>query len=306
MCEFVEVGGVMVTQERLTRAIAIVAETNGLFDIPDGYLPSISLFGPSADGIRPTPEQELYALMQRNDLVGLMARAMVGSEPCDPQPVPQRQPTPTDVVLDEAGFPAIVALDMEYRSSEPPQLSEWADAYGRDYAPWLWISGGDRTDRTVALARAVMLVDRAMFDGRVPRGQIVYRTARRLSDEYNRALNYGERGRITKDEAMEPYERCPLLLLDGMGGERANGRGLEAIERVLRARHENALPTALAAPAGPSLWASAYGTADRDRAHDVAMLVNDGLSGFARGLPKDEKKGLIMRRFIRLDSTTTD
>ena len=287
MSDYVEVGGVRVTQDVLSQAYAWLV-AHGCAYVPEGMTPSLTNFR-HPDSTTSSPEEYMYLIFANPEIAPKGFRAAF----IDP---PAAMPSSPVAALKAAGFPSIVAIRApQAMTRRNRQVEAWAKAQCGELAPWLWVKGGRDSDRTMVLARAAFMAKDAM------RGQIVYKLVRDLCEEVNSADMYGEN---SKHNRLAPYRSCALLILDGMGEERTGAKELDTIYQIVVARWRDLLPTAFASGVGLSAWVRAYTAIDRAHSRDLASKVVEGLSGFAQGLSKAEVSEAASAHVIDLDGMT--
>ena len=286
--------GVKMNREFLANVCTWLA-AHGIFNIAEGYEPSMERFRDPRNSSTIYPEEYAYLLFANPEQAPREFRAAFIEPPTD------AGPEVLTATLRAAGFPAIVATRAPM--STPPErgrIEAWADRYG-EAAPWLWVMGGSSTARSTVLAWAAIDVSNAMGAGVQPVGAIVYKHARDLCEEVNSADMYGEN---SKHNAMKPYKACALLILDGMGEERHAARELDTIRQIIDARCQNLLPIAFASTVGLKDWAGSYRSIDHTQARKTAAQITEGLCGFAEGLSKPETAAAVAQHVIGLGRAT--
>lgn len=290
----VTVAGVDVTQERLEWALGIMSKTDprawGGIAVPAGYRPDLAAFGPPSGEGEPTPEQQLYAAMTRQDGTGAIFRNMLKAGHREPRAEPSRErPSGSPVArLLSAGFPRVVAVRASAGAKAPAKVAEWAQGHKGAGTPWLWLVSQDAEEGTRALAQAATLA-------KAP--HTMYTEAPDLCAQVDAANQYGEGG---KWDTMRTFETCGLLMLGNLGGERPTARALDTLAHVLRARHDAMLPTAIASAKGLREWLEPYARADQAAARELARSVVDALCGWETDEAAARKR--LETHIVRLDS----
>lgn len=264
MEQTITVAGLEVTQTALDRMFSSL-RSHHWFGIPGTYKPRLESFRP-IDGTRASYEQIVY-----DTIAGGSAPEWLLAEFSENHGrKPARRTDPRDT-LRKAGFPRIAYDGMEPWSQETPQrIVEWAEHAGGEAWPWLWVTCGSDRVRLAALAQASLAAASLSAEGFAIR----YAAAAEMCNEIGSANLYGEN---SKHNALAPYRHCDLLLLDGVGGERHRGPELDALEALLRSRHDNMLPTVLCSRMQVDWWVRAYDHVDRARAESLGELVVSGL-----------------------------
>lgn len=289
----VTVAGVDVTQERLEWAMRIMSKTDprawGGIAVPAGYRPDLASFGPPSGESEPTPEQQLYAAMTRQDVTGAIFRNMLKAGHREPTPEPSRgRPSESPAArLLSAGFPRVVAVRACAGPKAPAKVAEWAQAH-KVGTPWLWLVSQDAEEGTRALAQAATLA-------KAPR--TLYTEAPDLCAQVDAANQYGKGG---KWDTMRTFEACGLLMVGNLGGERPTARALDTLAHVMRARHDAMLPTAIASAKGLREWLEPYMRIDQAAARELARSVVDALGGWETDEAAARKR--LESHIVRLDS----
>lgn len=285
MSDYVEVGGVRVTQDVLGRAYAWLL-SHGCAYVSESVTPSLANFR-HPDSTTSSPEEYVYLIFANPEIAPRGFRAAFINPPA-------AMPASPVAALKAAGFPGIVAVRApQAMIRRNRQVEEWASAQCGELAPWLWVKGGREAERTMVLAKAVVLANDSV------KGQTIYKSVRDLCEEVNSADMYGEN---SKHNRLAPYRACALLILDGMGEERTGSKELDTLYQVVAARWRNLLPTAFASDMGLSAWVKSYATIEKARSRDLASKVVEGLSGFAQGLGRAEVSEAAGAHVIDLDS----
>lgn len=292
----VTVAGVDVTQDRLEWLLGIMSKTDPRacsgIAVPAGYRPDLAAFGPPSGEGEPTPEQQLYAAMTRQDVTGAEFRNMLKLGHRDPLPEPSRdRPSESPAArLISAGFPRVVAVRASAGAKAPAKVAEWAQGHKGAGTPWLWLVSQDAEEGTRALAQAALLA-------KPPSTGTLYTEAPDLCAQVDAANQYGEGG---KWDTMRTFETCGLLMLGNLGGERPTVRALNTLAHVLRARHDAMLPTAIASAKGLREWLEPYMRIDQAAARELARSVVDALGGWETDEAAARKR--LESHIVRLDS----
>jgi hypothetical protein len=293
MQEYVEVGGLRVTQQVLEDMCAHLA-AHGCAFVPDGHAPDLGRFGPY-DGVTvSSPEEYVYLLCENPDLNRGFRERFID---------PPRSPltaSPTGVLYG-AGFPTVTVMQAPQRARNLPPIAAWAGGYRGTLTPWLWVTGGTETGRTAALADVALTAGRAMAEGEAPTGQIIYRRAHDLCEEVNSALGYGEVGHDTKRGVMEPYKTCSLLLLDGLGEERARATELDTLHEILGERWRNGRPTAMASQLRLAQWVGRHARTNQPKAQDMAGKIVGAMCEYGQGLDREAMRAAVKASTVDLD-----
>ena len=264
--EHVEVGGVKVTQAMLDRMFSACREHSYL-GIPSGYSPHLDLFARKCTGAVSTYERVLHDLIEAGTVPDWFKATFIRKA----APTPRKQPFD---VLRGAGFPhGIYAIERPWELPTPRTIETWADELIGDCGPWLWVTWHDARHRACELARAAV-VAAATIDG-----QITYKDASDLCEEVNSADMYGAN---SKHNVMMPYRRATLLVLDGIGTERQDSHSLEALNKVMRAREAQNMPTVIGSTMGIKQWLAGYRRFNQPMTDGLARSLVSGLCCYER------------------------
>lgn len=176
--------------------------------------------------------------------------------------------------LIKASFPEIVVRRATDIAANPhPQLTKWASGYAGCGTPWLWIkSSTDGIGGMDALASAAIQARQTTSSGRIH-----YVSAVDLIGAIDSANQYGPNN---KREVLHSYSIYTLLLLGGIGGERADRRTLDTMLSLLWARVQDMLPTVIESSMGLSEWVSRYQHVNKADALNLARHVMQGVKGW--------------------------
>lgn len=179
--------------------------------------------------------------------------------------------------LRAAGVPEYFRTVLDRLAIEPPpQVARWAEGFEGKGTPWLWVTGGTGAGKTTAACWALREVA-----GRA--GAAKFLTARELKAEWDGGSLFGE---DSKHDRLAPYERCGLLVLDGLGEESTGTSFIDALFDLVDSRYNAMLPTVVTSQHGLKEYRDMLARADDkpSRAAAIASRVYGAMGGLrARG-----------------------
>lgn len=291
MSKSVRVGGVEVTQSKLGEMCAYLS-AHGCAYVPEGHAPDIGRFRQFEGATISTPEEYVYLLCENPELDRGFRAAFIDP----PRKVVLSSPIG---ILRGAGFPTVIAFQASQHLHDLAQVDAWADGFKGTLTPWLWVMGGTETERTTKLADIAIMAGHAMDLGEAPTGPILYQRAYDLCERVNSADMYGER---SKWNAMQGPMTCALLLIDGMGEERAGAKELDTLAQIVAARWRDTMPTVLASTLGLSAWSARHARTDQPKARDMAARIVSAMCGYAQGLDREATQRALQASAINLET----
>lgn len=295
--DYVEVGGFKVDQALLERAYSWLSPKFRM--LPANYEVKLELFRPYKGASFSCPEEYVYQCFLDPEQVRGFHDAMgIGATST------RANLTPPTVALRNAGFPTVVAWQAPKNPWETDaKIVRWGEGYRGTMTPWLWVKGGARSRRTVALSRAAVMAQHAMDRGLAPSGRISYTTAYDLCETVNSADMYGKE---SKYATARGYGQAALLLVDGLGEERAGARELDTLSRILTARAENGQPTAIATERDLSAWLRHYYRYDHDKAVALGTTIVTALCCYSRQGSREQLTAELSQRLVDLGEPTIE
>ncbi len=267
MADTVTVAGVDVTQDELERIFADLRSRHW-FGIPKWYKPSLGKFRPMpSDASTVTLEEVVYDYMTSDSMPRWFKEAHMGASPHK-----VRRHAEPEKIMGDAGFPPILwAVRRPWDEPTPEFVKDWAARLGEPTAPWMWITCADGYRRAQALAHVAVAAD----------GGATYVRASDLCEKVGSAPLYGENN---KSSRLQPYKEARLLLIDGLGNERHGAPELDTLWRLMKARHEQMLPTVMASESDPSGWARGHRGSGAQLTEAMTNFVMGGLKGYGTRL----------------------